>query len=1355
MPRNWMDGLRQKLARTPRRNQANWRGTTLQVLEERAYLSVSSLFSGGEIQIAADADDNITLGIDPNSPGSVQLTVNNVVDTSLGSIQASTVRALTIIGSDSDNVIDISRVTSADFSFVDPDTLLGLQIFIDGDDGNDTIIGSRDLNDTLVGGNGADLINQNLTVVPTGNLTIDAGDGDDTVTGGTGNDNIDAGDGADVISGGDGNDTINGNDGNDSLTGDDGNDVIDAGDGTDTVDGGAGSDNINGMSGTDSLSGGADNDTIFGGSENDILEGGDGDDFLNGQAGNDTVNGNAGNDIALGGGGRDSLLGGDGDDILNGQSGNDTLAGEAGMDRIYGGSGDDALDGGDSNDTILGHGGNDTLTGGGGADLLNGGGGNDRVEGVGTFVSTGVTPVISLLASINDVTLAEGNGTTSFDFTVTLNTAPTQVVTVDYNVANGTAQAGADFQAASGTVTFTPGVTSQTVSVSVTGDGNPEDDERFFVNLIASADVALQDGQGIGTINNDDGPLPFGQPVNFDRFTDPNEGVDARRWMTTATDGTPGFVQGDPVTLTWGIVPDGTLVGDINGGTTSSDLIARLDFIYSETATGPDVTNRTWFALFQQVFNRYQEISGLTYAYEPNDDGAATATFTTMGAPGVLGVRPDVRIGGNAIDGDFGILAFNQFPDESDMTIDTADTAFLDLSQNSIQLRNTVSHEHGHGLGQRHVLGSTALMNPILNVSIDGPQEIDILSTQRQYGDLLERGTGNDNIPVATPLGVVDAATPVTSPDNVSIDDDSDIDVYQITVGADLAVSINLTPTGSLNLNVGPQNIALDPNNQNPGTTFNAQTLSDLGLELIDSDGTTVLASSFGGGFGQSESINGFTVAAAGNYFVRIRGSENSIQAYSLSVTAATVPPTTGDLLPDTLIGGSGNDTLIGADSDDLLNGGDGNDSIDGGGGNDSILGGAGNDTLNGQAGNDTLDGQGGDDVLNGGDGDDTINWSGDGDGDDTVVPGNGGDTLTVTGSGAADSFDIRQSGSDLVIRRGTSSISIPTTGLAAGIENVVVNAGNGNDMITVGNLNQVGLLALFVNGDDGNDTITAFGANIGSVRFQIDGGAGNDTLTGSDNADTIRGGAGLDVISGGIGNDTLLGGADDDSISGGDGNDVVDGNDGNDTALGDAGDDSISGSFGNDMLVGDVGNDTLNGGFGDDLLNGMAGDDSLLGSNGNDRIAGGSGDDTIDGGNDNDTIQGHSGADLINGAHGDDLIFGQAGDDTIFGDDGNDTIMGGNGNDLIYGEDGDDVVDGEGASDTIVGGDGNDTLRGGGSDDTILGQDGDDVINGNSGNDTASTGEGADTATDVEIIDESFVLSATLMQDFDTLSRR
>jgi hypothetical protein len=108
--------------------------------------------------------------------------------------------------------------------------------------------------------------------------------------------------------------------------------------------------------------------------------------------------------------------------------------------------------------------------------------------------------------SINDVTLTEGNtGTVNAVFTVNLSAVWNQTVTVHYSTANNTATtAGNDYQSKSGTLTFAPGVTSQTISVLVNGDRVGESDEGFFVNLDSPTVATIADGQGVGTILDDE-----------------------------------------------------------------------------------------------------------------------------------------------------------------------------------------------------------------------------------------------------------------------------------------------------------------------------------------------------------------------------------------------------------------------------------------------------------------------------------------------------------------------------------------------------------------------------------------------------------------------------------------------------------------------------------------------------------------------------------------------------------------------------------------------------------------------------------------------------------------------------------
>jgi Calx-beta domain/IPT/TIG domain len=107
--------------------------------------------------------------------------------------------------------------------------------------------------------------------------------------------------------------------------------------------------------------------------------------------------------------------------------------------------------------------------------------------------------------SINSVTLAEGDsGSKNATFTVTLSAASSQTVSVPFSTANGSATAGSDYTATTGTVTFAPGTVSQSINVPVSGDTVVEPDETFSVNLGTPTNAVLGNATGTGTILNDD-----------------------------------------------------------------------------------------------------------------------------------------------------------------------------------------------------------------------------------------------------------------------------------------------------------------------------------------------------------------------------------------------------------------------------------------------------------------------------------------------------------------------------------------------------------------------------------------------------------------------------------------------------------------------------------------------------------------------------------------------------------------------------------------------------------------------------------------------------------------------------------
>ena len=336
------------------------------------------------------------------------------------------------------------------------------------------------------------------------------------------------------------------------------------------------------------------------------------------------------------------------------------------------------------------------------------------------------------------------------------------------------------------------------------------------------------------------------------------------RWNNTATDGPGSGGQGNPITITYSYVPDGT---QLSGSASTSQLFSWLNGIYGAPGT--------WQPLFDQVFDRWEELTGVTYLFETNDDGVP---FRTGSNAGVLGVRGDVRIGAVPIDGNFNILAFNDFPNDGDMVFDAGDSFFNILGNNSRRLRNVAAHEHGHGLGMLHVCpqNSTKLMEPSATTLFDGQQTDDILNGQRHYGDALE--TIGDVID----LGAV--GFPGETIGQVSIDDSSDLDFYEVDIAAPSTLFVNISPTGGSYLS-GTQTQAC-----NNGSVFDADSIHDLSLAVLEDNFVTLVASSDSSPAGGTEFIS-VDILDPGTYLVRVQGdATNNIQGYQLTVSVLALP---------------------------------------------------------------------------------------------------------------------------------------------------------------------------------------------------------------------------------------------------------------------------------------------------------------------------------------------------------------------------------------------------------------------------------------------------------------------------------
>ena len=131
--------------------------------------------------------------------------------------------------------------------------------------------------------------------------------------------------------------------------------------------------------------------------------------------------------------------------------------------------------------------------------------------------------------SIADATVTEGNaGSASESFTVSLSHAATTAVTVGFATASGSAVAGADFVAATGTITFNPGEVSKVLTVAVLGDTVQEATETYGITLSAASGATIADGAAVGTILDNDAVTGQPPPATAGFFhTEGNQIVDA------------------------------------------------------------------------------------------------------------------------------------------------------------------------------------------------------------------------------------------------------------------------------------------------------------------------------------------------------------------------------------------------------------------------------------------------------------------------------------------------------------------------------------------------------------------------------------------------------------------------------------------------------------------------------------------------------------------------------------------------------------------------------------------------------------------------------------------------------------
>jgi len=338
----------------------------------------------------------------------------------------------------------------------------------------------------------------------------------------------------------------------------------------------------------------------------------------------------------------------------------------------------------------------------------------------------------------------------------------------------------------------------------------------------------------------------------------PNGYAITGRWSRTVA-GTTGSA-GDPVTLTYSFIPDGSI--QTRDGVVENTLHATLDARFGSRGA--------WRAVFKRMFDDWSAKAGLRFIEEPNDDRALWPDTA-----GAAGVRGDIRILCSVQDGPSGLLAYAYFPNSGEIVLDSEEN-WADAAGNYRLMRNTLTHELGHAIGLGHVypLDESKLMEPYINTGFDGPQDDDVRGAERNYGDAYE---SDDDSGVARDLGTF---VPGYWRADASLHSAGDEDWITFLASAGQDVSVQVTPLGSAY-----------PIGESASSTSNVDTRTTLPLraELLAGDATTVLRTA-------TAAVPGEAIATAiyrpssgpVRLYVRVSSpaTTGSVQRYALSLTS-------------------------------------------------------------------------------------------------------------------------------------------------------------------------------------------------------------------------------------------------------------------------------------------------------------------------------------------------------------------------------------------------------------------------------------------------------------------------------------
>ncbi len=407
--------------------------------------------------------------------------------------------------------------------------------------------------------------------------------------------------------------------------------------------------------------------------------------------------------------------------------------------------------------------------------------------------------------SVADAAVTEGTGagTTTLDFVVSLSTASANTVTVDYATADGTALQPGDYTSASGTLTFAPGQTGQTVSVTVSRDAIDEANETLTLNLSNAGGAAISDASGAAIITDDDGA--------------PSVSLSA----------SPAIIAEE------GTGNSATLTATLNGTTTTADVTVNLSYT-GTAANGSDYTGAANITIPAGQNNAGITLTALADAI---DEGASESLTATIGSVSV-----------NATVGS---------PSSASVTINDNDTAGVTVTESG---GTTVVTEGGSTGSYTLALTSQPTANVTITLNAGSqlsanpatvtftpadystPQTVTVSAVDDAFAEGSHAGAITHSVASSDSFydGIAAANASVTITDNdaagvlvtesggsTRVIEGGATDILTVQLTSQPTANVTITPTSSSQLTVSPTTLTFTPANYNTPQTLTLTAVND------------------------------------------------------------------------------------------------------------------------------------------------------------------------------------------------------------------------------------------------------------------------------------------------------------------------------------------------------------------------------------------------------------------------------------------------------------------------------------------------------------------------------------------------